>query len=681
MRKLSLCFLLFTASLLAQTADIGYFRAIMLPTNETPPTGVVGASGIADIVAHVIRDSSGQITGGTVDFLVRVTLPAASTATGLHIHSSPAGVAGPVVINTGLSGGNSQAVKAGGDIVHRPAQVLATDTAGVAALRGMFATPDQFYVNMHTTDFPGGIIRGQLQSAIGTVVMGVMSGDNEVPASGTTASGMAVVTAIATLSPTGALTTAETFLSTTYRFADSTTITGFHIHPGLAGANGPVAINSGIPAGTAVDPTGAGVIGPFYTEIDVTNAVQVATFANLFLNPQANYINVHTNLHPGGIMRSQLRTTDSMVFPITLDSANEVGTVNLKGTAPSMITVRTLRNNDGSVAAGTVFFDINYRFPSAASFTGLHIHDGGAGVNGPVTIPMVPTYDANFASDTGVGNYYNYTPGILTLATLNDIVTNPENHYANIHTSLDPGGSARAQLAPIVATAPNVTAAISANLDKNATIVAPGGLVTIFGTNLVKVATGLSGWAGSVLPQSLNGASVTIGGKSAALVYVSPTQINAQVPVDVTLGPQPVVVKSPVGPGVSFNVTVAATAPAIFFAPVAAVLKNADFSLVAAGNPAHVGDVILVYCTGLGLTSATLPTGTLVPPTAVPATNVAVTATIGGQPAPVAYAIASPGFAGLYQVALTVPAGVTGSSPIILTQGTIASNAVPIAVQ
>ena len=79
--------------------------------------------------------------------------------------------------------------------------------------------------------------------------------------------------------------------------------------------------------------------------------------------------------------------------------------------------------------------------------------------------------------------------------------------------------------------------------------------------------------------------------------------------------------------------------------------------------------MILVYCTGLGATSASLPTGTLVPATTTANTTVPVTATIGGKTATVAYAIASPGFAGLYQVAITVPTGVTGNSPIVLTQG------------
>jgi uncharacterized protein (TIGR03437 family) len=148
----------------------------------------------------------------------------------------------------------------------------------------------------------------------------------------------------------------------------------------------------------------------------------------------------------------------------------------------------------------------------------------------------------------------------------------------------------------------------------------------------------------------LNGTSETIGGKSAAILYVGLGQINAQVPVEVPAGQQAVVVKSVIGPGASFNVTVAATAPAIFFSAAgAAVLKNPDFSVVSATNPAKAGDVILIYGTGLGATSASLATGTVVPSTTTANVSVPVTATIGGKPATVTYAIASPGFAGLYR--------------------------------
>ena len=53
-----------------------------------------------------------------------------------------------------------------------------------------------------------------------------------------------------------------------------------------------------------------------------------------------------------------------------------------------------------------------------------------------------------------------------------------------------------------------------------------------------------------------------------------------------------------------------------------------------------------------------------------------VTVTIGGQNAAVVYSIASPGFAGLYQIAVTVPSGVTGSADVVVKAGTATSNTV-----
>jgi uncharacterized protein (TIGR03437 family) len=59
----------------------------------------------------------------------------------------------------------------------------------------------------------------------------------------------------------------------------------------------------------------------------------------------------------------------------------------------------------------------------------------------------------------------------------------------------------------------------------------------------------------------------------------------------------------------------------------------------------------------------------------------AVSVTIGGQDAPVIYSIASPGFAGLYQTAVKVPAGVSGTATLVLKMGAASSNTVNLAVQ
>src|SRR6476620_7729776 len=135
MSKIAACLFLFSSALFAQTADTLYFRAMMLPTNEVPATSA-NATGVADILAHVIRDSSGQIVSGSVDFLLHVNFAAAATATGLHIHSGDSTVSGPVVIPTTLSAGSPQQLKAGGDIVRFQAQVTGEGTA-LTSLRGM----------------------------------------------------------------------------------------------------------------------------------------------------------------------------------------------------------------------------------------------------------------------------------------------------------------------------------------------------------------------------------------------------------------------------------------------------------------------------------------------------------------------------------------------------------------
>src|SRR5215475_1359041 len=181
MRKVSACLLLCSAALCAQTADIAFFRAVLSPANETPPIANYNAKGVGDVVVHLVRDSSGKVTSGSVDFIAHTTFPADVTVTGMHIHSGAAGVAGPVTISSGLSAGNNRPLKATGDVMRYQAQFASTDTAALATINGMLADPSQYYFNIHTTDYPGGIIRGQLQSAIARFLMGPMTSDVEVP--------------------------------------------------------------------------------------------------------------------------------------------------------------------------------------------------------------------------------------------------------------------------------------------------------------------------------------------------------------------------------------------------------------------------------------------------------------------------------------------------------------------
>ena len=123
------CLFLFSAALSAQTAETAIFRAVLLPGSEVPPVNT-NARGTVDILASVVRDNSGQIVSGTVDFLARVTFSAAVTATGLFINNGTSTQNGPAIFRTnravprlrpGLTIAEQSGAVAGGPpaIIHR----------------------------------------------------------------------------------------------------------------------------------------------------------------------------------------------------------------------------------------------------------------------------------------------------------------------------------------------------------------------------------------------------------------------------------------------------------------------------------------------------------------------------------------------------------------------------------
>ncbi|MBZ5595662.1 MAG: hypothetical protein LAP39_25770 [Acidobacteriia bacterium] len=94
------------------------------------------------------------------------------------------------------------------------------------------------------------------------------------------------------------------------------------------------------------------------------------------------------------------------------------------------------------------------------------------------------------------------------------------------------------------------------------------------------------------------------------------------------------------------------------------------------------GDVIVVYCAGLGTVTAPVASGAAAPADPLSRTVTPVV-TIGGLPAQVMFSGLTPGYAGLYQVNAVVPAGVTPGDdvPLVLTIAGQASPAVTIAVR
>jgi uncharacterized protein (TIGR03437 family) len=683
MKRLAVTLIFCATAIFADTAETVFFRGVMSPANEVPPAAIEGSSS-ALLAAHIVRDDSGKIISGTVDFTVDYRFLGAVTLTGLHIHPAPKGVNGPVVIGTNLSGAQPIVDATGAGTVNRPAHILPTNTDALSALNGMLEDPSQYYVNIHTTDFPGGAMRAQLERAEVIVLMGNMSPANENPPIPSSAAGISQAVVITTKDADGVLTSGQVIFDINYNFGTPTTVTGFHIHNGAAGVNGPVIINTGLSGSAPLMVTAANGAGTFRktVEVNMANADQVATLNGLLTNPQDYYINMHTVEFGGGLIRDQLRTTDVLTFNVTMLPSNENPPIAIDASAPSQVTIRTIRAEDGTVLAGTATFDVNYRFPAErVEFTGLHVHDGAAGVNGPVRLNSGLSATNSVISESGFGNIYSFQ--LMTdpaaVATLNSLVVNPENHYVNLHTTVNGGGVIREQLRPANTAAPAVTG--GGNL-ANLTDSAPVGLITITGRNLTKVEDGLRGWIGKTLPTSFNGTKLTIGGKSAPIIYVSPSQITAQVPVDVTAGPQPVIVTNSNGPSAATNVTIASPAPAIFAdGSGRGFVTHQGFDLVLPGNAARAGELLILWATGLGQTTPAVSTGQILDFT-TRANTAPVTVTIGGQNAPVVYSVAAPGFAGLYQIGVTMPSGVAaGNASVVVRMGTASAASVNMAVQ
>lgn len=209
-----------------------------------------------------------------------------------------------------------------------------------------------------------------------------------------------------------------------------------------------------------------------------------------------------------------------------------------------------------------------------------------------------------------------------------------------------------------------LAAAIAANGIVNAASftsgLAPGGIMAIFGT-------GLSG-AGAAT-------AVDVDGTAASVLFASAFQVNAQIPPGTAPGMHTVRVKSAYG-AAQQQAAVAVAAPAIFVLDGAAegAVLNQDNSLNTPRTPLPRGQVLQVYATGLG---ATVKQG----PYWVAST--AVTAVVNGTELPVSFAGSAPGFVGLYQVNIPVPAATPPGSGISLTlkQGGQISNMVEIALQ
>ena len=211
--------------------------------------------------------------------------------------------------------------------------------------------------------------------------------------------------------------------------------------------------------------------------------------------------------------------------------------------------------------------------------------------------------------------------------------------------------------------------------------VAPGSLISIYGANLaIATSNGFS----LPLPISFSGTSVTVNGVLSPLLYVGPSQINAQVPPNTAVGPATVVVSGN-GVGGLGTVNVLAAAPGLFAdGSGRAAAQHSDGSFVTTASPASSGEYVTFYGTGQGPLNLTPAAGAAAGFGASLSSCLdTVTVTMNGLISTGQYnfcGLAS-GFVGLTQINASIPAGLpAGDVPVVVTINGVSSLPAVLAV-
>jgi uncharacterized protein (TIGR03437 family) len=190
--------------------------------------------------------------------------------------------------------------------------------------------------------------------------------------------------------------------------------------------------------------------------------------------------------------------------------------------------------------------------------------------------------------------------------------------------------------------------------------ISPGELLTIYGANM---SAGTQVASAIPFPTTLGNTQVKINGTLAPLYYVTPGQLSAIVPYSVTSGVAQVQV---INNGTASNVVtmmVAPTAPGILTQSQNGLgygdAVHPDGTLVNGQNPAKAGETVSVFLTGLGSVTPPISDGAAGPTSPYSITTNTITSFINGTSAPVGYAGLAPTLAGLYQLNITIPSGLT----------------------
>ncbi len=382
----------------AQITRVTQEKAVFLNARLQGAQEAVPNNSTAEGMGNVLIDTS------THTVWVSATYSGLSTpAADAHIHTGAPGVSGPVSVFVKFT----------------PAISGSMDTSRVISIQNETDILNgNAYLNIHTSNFPNGEIRGQLlQSTTQRFFAGVLQGSQELPPVTTSARGTVI-----------ARYNTETNL---FEFVGdyqnlSSIITASHVH-------GPA------PVGSSANPiynlinTG-GTMGTLTLTRIITEDEEVQLLAGDW------YANVHTSTNGGGEIRAQLiplSNGETQYLTASLDVDEErlafpTSTINSSGTGNAIAVLDKISNN--------LYLTGSYSNLSSG-INNAHIHRGAAGVSGLVSINL------QFVAGTTAGTITGSAINIR--ASLKDSIING-NSYVNIHTTINSTGEIRGQLGNLI---------------------------------------------------------------------------------------------------------------------------------------------------------------------------------------------------------------------------------------
>ena len=289
---------------------------------------------------------------------------------------------------------------------------LTIGTSGLTPEQARAIVEGRTYVNITSSSFPSGELRGQVVQPGEAVYTARLSADQENPPNAVESSGVAEFL----VDPT-----ANRLRFVVHTAGMAMPPTGAHIHTGAAGINGPVLID--------LAEGGSSLANDFLG----TRPITAATVADLEAGRW--YVNTHSAAIPAGEIRGQILRPGERLYLARMTGAEEVPPVVTTATGTLGVIVGADRDRvsyEGAVTGVT---------PTAA-----HLHAGAVGMSGDVVTPLTiagntlrGTATLTATGDAGVPLLTGLSAGTI---------------YANVHSMTNAGGEIRGQLRPAPAPAP-----------------------------------------------------------------------------------------------------------------------------------------------------------------------------------------------------------------------------------